>query len=136
MMMSEHDHEMMMPGTATPVSLPSAGTPVRADGIVVTVTAEPAPPGPTDITVEVSDPDGVPLPDARVVVFAEMAGMGPVGDGTPAAEVTPGRYVARDVPLSMSGDWQVKVRVSPKGQPTQTVPVALTVAAKAESLEQ
>jgi hypothetical protein len=29
----------------------------------------------------------------------------------------------------MSGDWQLKVRVSPKGQPTQIIPVVLTVPA-------
>ena len=67
-----------------------------------------------------------------MVVFAEMAGMGQDGQGIPAEEVTPGRYVARDVSLSMSGDWLVKVRVSPKGQPTQIFAVALAVSAKAE----
>ena len=127
--MSGHDHDMMMPHAATPVSLPGAGTPVPADSIVVTVTADPASPGPTDITVDLRDPRGAPLPDARVVVFAEMAGMGQDGQGTPAEEVAPGRYVAPDVSLSMSGDWQLKVRVSPKGQPTRIIPVELTVPA-------
>jgi copper transport protein len=127
--MSAHDHDMVMPHAATPVSLPGVGTPVPADSLVVTVTAEPAAPGPTDITVDVRDPDGAPLPDARVVVFAEMAGMGQDGQGTPAEEVAPGRYVAPDVSLSMSGDWQLKVRVLPKGQPTRIIPVALTVPA-------
>ena len=133
--MSAHDHDMMMSAAATPASLPGAGTPVREDGVVVTVTTEPAPPGPTDITVEVTDPDGAPLADTRVVVFAEMAGMGQGGQGIPAEEVSPGRYVARDVSLTMAGDWQVKVRVSPKGQPTQIVLVALTVSALAETPE-
>ena len=126
---------MVMPHAATPVSLPGVATPVRGDGVVVTVTAEPAPPGPTDITIDLRDPDGAPLPDARVVIFAEMAGMGQSGQGTPAAEVAPGRYVARDVSLSMAGDWQLKVRVSPKGQPTQTVPIGLAVSTRAESPE-
>jgi hypothetical protein len=133
--MSAQDHDMVMSGAATPVSPPGIATPVRGDGVVVTVTTEPAPPGPTDITVELRNPDGAPLPDARVVVFAEMAGMGRSGQGTPATEVAPGRYLARDVSLSMAGDWQLKVRVSPKGQPTQIVPIALTVSTKAESPE-
>jgi hypothetical protein len=123
---------MMTPAVATPTSLADVGTPVREDGVVVTVTTEHAPPGLTDITVEVTDPDGAPLADARVVVFAEMAGMGQDGQGISAAEVSPGRYVARDVSLTMSADWQVKVRVSPKGQPTQIFSVALAVSAKAE----
>jgi copper transport protein len=130
--MSAHDHDMMMSDIATPVSPPGVGTPVREDGIVVMVTAERAPPGPTDITVDLRDPNGAPLPDARVVVFAEMAGMGPAGQGTPAAEVAPGRYVAPDVSLGMAGDWQLKVRVSPKGQPTQVFPVVLTVSTEGQ----
>jgi hypothetical protein len=75
----------------------------------------------------VSASDGTPLEDARVVVFAEMAGMGPADTGIPADDVAPGRYVAKDVPLGMAGDWRVSVRISPKGQATQTVPIALTV---------
>ncbi|MDF2760423.1 MAG: hypothetical protein K0S99_3057 [Thermomicrobiales bacterium] len=126
----KHDHDMMMHDSATPVPLPGVGTPVVQDGLVVTVAAEPARPGPTDIAVDVRDPDGAPLPDARVVIFAEMAGMGQAGQGTPAEEVEPGRYVARGVSLSMVGDWQVTVRVSPRGQATQVFPVVLTVSGK------
>jgi copper transport protein len=124
--MAQHDH-MMMPSPATPVTLPGIGTPVSQDGLVVRVSAEPIGPGPTDITVAVSDPDGTPLRDARVVIFAEMAGMEEGGKGIPADEAMPGQYVARQVPLSMAGDWQLSVRISPKGQATQVFPIALTV---------
>ena len=61
-----------------------------------------------------------------MVVFAEMAGMGQAGNGIPADEVAPGRYVAKEVPLGMTGDWRLSVRISPKGQATQIVRVALS----------
>jgi hypothetical protein len=125
--MGEHDHIMVMPGAATPVALPGIGTPVSQGGLIVTVSAEPPGAGPTDIAVEIRDSNGFPLHDANVVVFAEMAGMGTSGNGIPADEATPGRYVAREARLSMSGDWKLSVRISPKGQATQVVQVALTV---------
>ena len=62
-----------------------------------------------------------------MVVFAAMAGMGEADTGIPADEVTAGRYVAKEVPLGMAGDWKLSVRISPKGQATQIVPIALTV---------
>ncbi len=122
-----HDHMSMDSTPATPVTLPGAGTPVSQGGIVVTVRAEPAQPAPTDITIEVQGQDGAPLSGARVVLFAEMAGMGKAGNGLPAQEVAPGRYLVRDVPLTMAGDWHVTVRVSPKGEATQSFPVAIEV---------
>jgi copper transport protein len=127
--MTEHDHDqmMVMHGAATPAAFPGIATPVRQGGLIVTVSAEPTGPGPTDITVEVSDADGTPLEDARVVVFAAMAGMSEADTGIPADEAMPGRYVAKEVPLSMAGDWKLSVRISPKGQATQIVPIVLTV---------
>jgi hypothetical protein len=53
--------------------------------------------------------------------------MGQADKGIPADEATPGHYVAKEVPLSMVGDWQLSVRISPKGQPTQIVPITVTV---------
>ena len=127
--MAEHDHDqiLVMPGTATPAALPGLGTPVSQDGLIVTVAAAPTSRGPAEVTVEVSNADGAPLQGARVVVFAEMTGMGQTDKGIPADETTPGRYVAKEVPLSMAGDWRLLVRISPEGQATQIVPIALTV---------
>jgi hypothetical protein len=124
--MAEHDH-MMMPDVATPAALPGIGTPVSQGGLIVTVSTESTGHGPTDIIVEVSEADGPPLQDARVVVFAEMTGMGQADKGIPADEATPGHYVAKEVPLSLPGDWRISVRISPKGEATQIVPVTLTV---------
>jgi len=93
----------------------------------VTVAPEPTGRGPTDITLEVSNADGAPLQDARVVVFAEMTGMGQTDRGIAADETTPGRYVAKEVPLSMVRDWRLSIRISRKGQATRIVPIALTV---------
>jgi copper transport protein len=124
---AEHDRMMVMPGTATPATLPGIGTPVSQGGLIVTVATEPTGRGPTDITIEVSQADGEPLQDARVVVFAEMTGMGEADKGVPADEATPGHYVAKAVPLTMAGDWRLSIRISPKGQATQIVPVALSV---------
>jgi hypothetical protein len=103
------------------------GTPVSQGGLIVTVATEPTGRGPTDITIEVSQADGEPLQDARVVVFAEMTGMGEADKGVPADEATPGHYVAKAVPLTMAGDWRLSIQISPKGQATQIVPVALSV---------
>ena len=122
-----HDHAVAMSAAATPVALAGAGTPVPQDGLVVTVTTAPAGPGPIETTIEVRDAGGTPISDAHIVLFAEMAAMGKVGEGITAEEVAPGRYLARDVPLTMSGDWKLTVRVSPKGGATQTVAVALSV---------
>ena len=59
--------------------------------------------------------------------FAEIAGMSQADNGTSADEATPGRYVAKEVPLSKAGDWKLSVRISPKGQAIQIVPIALAV---------
>ena len=127
----EHDHDMMMPDAATPVSAARASAHRSCqDGLVVTVTAEPARPGPTDITVDVRDPDGAPLPDARVVVFAEMAGMGQAGQGIPAEEVDAGtlcrpRCLAQHG-RRLAGDSAYFA----KGPGDPGLPIVLTVSAK------
>jgi hypothetical protein len=123
----DHDHMDMGSSPASPVALAGVGTPVSRDGIVITVQDESSQPGPADITIEVQDHDGSPVSGARVVLFAEMAGMGKAGDGLPAKEVAPGRYVVSKVPLSMAGEWRLTVRVSPRGEATQSIPVAIAI---------
>ena len=124
---SGHSHAMPEAAPATPVALPGIGTPVSQGGLVVTVAAPSLQTGPTELTIDVHDQNGSPVSGARVVLFAEMSGMGKSGNGIPATEVAPGQYVAQDVPLTMEGDWRVTVRISPKGEATQSIPIALTV---------
>jgi hypothetical protein len=112
---------------ATPAALPGIGTPASKSGLVVTVAAPGLQTGANDLTIDVRDEKGAPVNGARVVLFAEMTGMGKAVDGITAEETAPGQYVARDVPLSMAGDWRVTVRISPKGQATQTIPIAVSV---------
>jgi copper transport protein len=121
-----HDHAVPSPA-ATPVSLPGPGTPVAGDGLTVTIAAEPAQAGPTAVSVDLTGQNSVPQSDARVVVFSEMPAMAMGRTGTPAQETSPGHYVAESVPLAMSGEWRITVRVSPRGQPTQTFAFALPV---------
>jgi hypothetical protein len=46
---------------------------------------------------------------------------------TPAEETDPGRYTAELVPLGMSGEWRLGVRVSPRGASTQVFSFAVQV---------
>jgi copper transport protein len=123
--MAEHDHAQATPAMAEPRS--GIGTPVSEDGLVVTLNAEARQPGPTDLMISVVDQTGAPITAARVVAFSEMAGMGQDAEGIVAVEEEPGRYRAKAVPLSMSGAWQLTVRISPKGQPTRIVQFVVEV---------
>lgn len=124
-----HAHEQMMTERhATPVvPLPGVGTPVSQDGLMVTVAAEPASTAPTTVTVQVVDSQGAPVSKARVVIFAEMTGMGEKSEGTPATEISPGRYQAENLMLTMGGPWQLTVRVSPHGEATRVFRFAVDV---------
>jgi copper transport protein len=114
-------------GPATPVALAVIGTPVALGELVVALQIDPARAGPTDAFAVVTDAEGAPVEGARVVVLAEMAGMAMGRSETPAVETAPGRYLAADVPLGMQGDWQIAVRVSPRGGPTATARFGATV---------
>ncbi len=46
---------------------------------------------------------------------------------TPAMETESGRYVAESVPLGMTGEWRLAVRVSPRGESTQVFSFAVQV---------
>jgi hypothetical protein len=88
--------------------------------LTVTLEADTRYAAPTDLTFVVTDPAGSPVTGARVTVFPEMAGMG-LSESLQAEEQEPGRYVAAYAPLTMSGPWEIAVRISPKGQPSSTV---------------
>jgi copper transport protein len=122
-----HHHAAPSPDPVAAALPPGIGTPVSGNGLVVTLIAETLRPGLTDITITVADRAGSPVANARVVVFSEMPGMGMGSEGTPAVESEPGRYRAEAVPLSMSGPWQLTVRISPRNQPTSVFPFAVEV---------
>ncbi len=130
-----HHEEMMdhglhsTPVLSTPAAdpLPGPGTPVSGDGLTVTIAAEPISAGPTDVSIEIADEDESPLTEARVVVLSDMPGMAMGRIETPAEETDPGRYTAELVPLGMSGEWRLGVRVSPRGASTQVFSFAVQV---------
>jgi hypothetical protein len=121
----EHHHQAM--AAATPRSLPGPGTPAAGDGLTVTIAAAPEQAGPVEVVAEIADEAGNPLSEARVVVLSDMPAMEMGRVETPAEEIAPGRYVATFVPLGMAGEWQVTVRVSPRGEPTKSFPFTVTV---------
>ncbi len=124
-----HEHDTAgMPGTATPeaVSLPGVATPTSAGGLTVTLAADTRYAAPTDLTLTVTDAAGAPVTGARVVVFPEMANMGPA-ENLAAAEQAPGIYLVANAPLLMPGPWEIAARISPQGQPSSTVRFGITV---------
>jgi hypothetical protein len=99
--MAAHDHAQATP--AMTESRAGIGTPVSEGGLAVTLDATVGQPGPTDLTIVVTDQTGAPVSEARVVVFSEMAGMGRDTEGIVAVEEEPGHYRAENVSLSMAG---------------------------------
>jgi hypothetical protein len=126
--MPEHMHQHDMAQAATPQSeaLPGIAMPTSAGDLTVTLLADTSSAAPTDLTLTVTDAEGAPVPGARVVVFPEMAGMGP-SESLTAEEQTPGTYVVANAPLIMPGPWEIAARISPKGQPSSTVRFAIEV---------
>ena len=127
-----HEHDMAgMASMATPEAqaLPGLATPTSAGDLAVTLTADTRSAAPTDLTLTVTDAGGAPVTGARVVVFLEMANMGPSPSLT-AEEQSPGTYVVAHAPLTMPGPWEIAARISPKGQPSSTVRFGLTVGAE------
>lgn len=124
-MPSAHHHMAASPA-ATPV-LPATGTPVVIDGLTITLDAAPAAPGPVDVTATIMDAEGKPVTGARVVIFTEMPGMKGPGAGVTASEVASGRYEAQGVAFTMTGEWEVAVRVSPKGEASRVTRFRLPV---------
>jgi copper transport protein len=115
-----HVNESVHPATPPSDALPGVATPTSVGDLTVTLEADTRYAAPTDLTFVVTDPAGSPVTGARVTVFPEMAGMG-LSESLQAEEQEPGRYVAAYAPLTMSGPWEIAVRISPKGQPSSTV---------------
>ena len=83
----------------------------------ITVTTNPNPPmmGDIEIVIEVKDAAGKPVDGAAVSVVASMSGM-PMGDPLrgQATDQGNGRYSIK-APMSMSGTWDVTVRLDKQG---------------------
>ena len=126
--MPEHMHQHDMAQAATPEAeaLPGIATPTSAGGLTVTLVADTRSAAPTDLTLTVTDASGAPVTNARVVVFPEMANMGP-SESLTAEEQAPGTYVVANAPLTMPGPWEIAARISPKGQPSSTVRFGIDV---------
>ena len=60
---------MATPDAPVSESLAGIGTPVRENGLVVTLDADARQPGPADLTITVTDQSGAPVSESRVVVF-------------------------------------------------------------------
>ena len=121
-----HQHETAPEATPTEEALPGMATPVSAGDLSVTLRADTRYAAPMDLTLTVTDDAGAPVTGARITLFPEMAGMG-ASESLPAVEQEPGTYVAAYAPLTMPGQWEIAVRISPKGQPSSTVRFGLDV---------
>jgi hypothetical protein len=125
--MDHHAHGTPVMSIATPKALPGPGTPVSGGDFSVRIAAAPQSPGPVTVSIHITHADGSPLSDARVVVLSEMPDMTMGSTETPALEVEPGQYLAEFVPLGMTGEWRLAVRVSPRGGSTQVFSFAVQV---------
>lgn len=95
---------------ATPV-----GTPSGSSCLAVTLSSDGIRAGPRTLTVELTEHQGAPVRDARVVLYTRHLEM---DHGTSTAEaigVGPGRYVAEDVSMGMAGHWEIVVEVVKPG---------------------
>ncbi|HEU5434349.1 MAG TPA: FixH family protein, partial [Thermomicrobiales bacterium] len=108
------------PSTAPTAPLPAAaaGTPVTHDGLTVTLLPTPRQTGATTVTATIADASGAPVKDATVTAIVRSLAMDMGTQSAAARETAPGRYAAADVPLSMSGQWRLTIRVAPRGQPS------------------
>lgn len=84
----------------------------------ITLTAAQNQAGPVDLTIEVRDATGAPVDDATVLVLNQHLEMNMGVGVTAAAHTGAGRYLAKQVPMGMGGDWQVEVQITRPGHPT------------------
>jgi hypothetical protein len=126
-MMDHHAHATPTVSSATPEPLLGPGTTLSGDGISVTLAAAPQVSGPVTVSIKIGEAEGSPLAEARVAVISDMPDMAMGRMETPALETEPGLYVAEFVPLGMTGEWRLAVRVSPRGASTQVFAFAVQV---------
>lgn len=106
-------------------SQPAATLAQNAGPTLVTLTLDPALPGTNQVVVNLQDPTGNPITDARVRVRARP-GSGSGASAVTEMEAVDGRFRATVV-LAPAGAWQLEVLVTLPGQPEAAAPFDVTV---------
>ena len=112
------DHSKMAMGNTAPASGAGAANSQGSNGVVVLLRTEPAPPrnGKNDFEVTVKDAAGKPITDADVSLTLVMTAMAGMESTVKLASVGNGAYKGSGT-IAMSGDWDVTVTATRKGQP-------------------
>ena len=115
---AQADHSKMAMGNTAPASGAGAGGSQSSIGVVVLLRTEPAPPrnGKNDFEVTVKDAAGKPITDADVSLTLVMTAMAGMESTVKLASVGNGAYKGSGT-IAMSGDWDVTVTATRKGQP-------------------
>ncbi len=115
---AEMDHSKMTMGKTAPSPSVDAGNSQGSNGVVVLLRTEPAPPrsGKNDFEVTVKDAAGKPITDAAVSLTLVMPTMAGMESTVRLASVGDGAYKGSGT-IGMSGDWDVTVTATRKGQP-------------------
>ena len=99
----------------------TVGTPLAADGLMVTLTLSSNEAAPQNVVIDVRDANGTPVDDATVTIINRHLEMDH-GDFVHTLDhVGQGRYEAKGVGMGMGGRWQTEVVIERPGQPTVTV---------------
>ncbi len=120
-------------GRSSPVSSPPAwvcvpapvtthlGRAVVVNGMSIDLQTSTTRARPNDLTVRLADDAGVRIADAQVTVRARHLEMDHGETPQVAAPVEPGRYVAEQVKMGMTGEWRIAVDVILPNRPPVTV---------------
>lgn len=92
------------------------GTPVTQACLTVMLQADSTNAGPRTLTVEVTAADGTPISEAEVIITTRHLEMDHGTSEHHARETEPGRYVAEDIAMGMSGTWEAVVMVTRPAQ--------------------
>ena len=98
---------------------------VRAGDLALSISVAPDPPqaGENQLLVTLTDARGVPVVGAALALVWDMPAMGAMPEMKGAGQVTPregGRYVV-SYPLSMNGDWYLRLAVDAPGHAHQEI---------------
>ena len=126
--MAEMDHSKVAGDKAAAPAAGTHGSAAPAAAVVFTVRTDPAPPrsGKNDFEVTLKDAEGKPIADAAVSLAFYMPAMPSMKtDAAPLTSAGNGVYKGSGT-VGMSGDWDVTITASRKGQTLATKKVKLT----------
>ena len=126
--MAAMDHSKMAGDKVAAPSVGTHGNAAPAAAVVFTVRTDPAPPrsGKNDFEVTLKDAEGKPIADAAVSLAFYMPAMPSMKtDAAPLTSAGNGVYKGSGT-VGMSGDWDVTITASRKGQTLATKKVKLT----------